>query len=462
MDMISTLSILSGVAGLHNWFTGITSSKILDQLLKDNKILHDKIEKISDRLFYIDEILEVKDRTKNSQEKLVNKRELREVLEPIQKCLNEYTLSTSVISTPHKLISAMTKDPWQVLFNITSINNLDRPTNPEAIPILFTDSDKFYVGWQMKGTLPLLFDCEYDPDTGLLLAFNSLNKNDIKVKSEKHDTDNQIKTTKSSKYTNKEIHLKENNFKIPIKSPDIKKSKVMDEIEFIFIPGGTFEMGDVFGDGQNIERPVHRVKIEPFYLSKYPITFKQFDPLKSYGGEDDNHWGRGNRPVINVNWYGAKDFCRTLSEQTGKYIRLPTEAEWEYAARECGKEIKWAGTNNPEALGNYAWYDKNSDDTTHPVGEKMPNELGLYDMCGNVSEWCASHGWMWNKYEEGTFENSLSLCHYDAFPDGQVCIRGGAYNWDALKIRCSFRGAYMDDEHYLNIGFRCALSVLKK
>lgn len=161
--------------------------------------------------------------------------------------------------------------------------------------------------------------------------------------------------------------------------------------EMIVIAPGTFRMGDIHGDGQELERPVHSVTIKrPFAMGRYEVTFDAYDKFANATGRElpnDQGWGRERRPVVNVYWEDARDYARWLSKQTGKRYRLPSEAEWEYAARSGGKEEKWAGTSLEKDLPDYAWFEPHSKGKTQPVGTRKPNGLGLYDMSGNVNEW---------------------------------------------------------------------------
>lgn len=173
-------------------------------------------------------------------------------------------------------------------------------------------------------------------------------------------------------------------------------------IELILVEGGAFEMGDIFGEGKADELPVHTVTLDSFYISKTEVTFDQYDRFCDATGRNkpkDEGWGRGDRPVINVSWKDARDYCVWLSMKTNQEIRLPTEAEWEYAARECGEKVRFGNGKliaNPEEINfNGDVKDKKpysiagkSRQKTLPVATFKPNALGIFDMAGNVSEWC--------------------------------------------------------------------------
>jgi len=158
-------------------------------------------------------------------------------------------------------------------------------------------------------------------------------------------------------------------------------------MEFVLIPAGTFTMGSPDSDSNayDHEKPAHQVTIsEPFYMGKYEVTQAQW---KAVMGENPSRFKGDDHPVENVSWEDVQQFIQKLNAKEGKEAcRLPTEAEWEYAAR-AGTTTIYSFGNNASQLGNYAWYDENSGNTTHPVGDKPPNPWGLYDMHGNVWEW---------------------------------------------------------------------------
>jgi len=161
---------------------------------------------------------------------------------------------------------------------------------------------------------------------------------------------------------------------------------------FVFVKGGCYEMGDTFGDGRANEKPVHNVCVNDFYMGKYEVTQGQWQAVMGSNPSDFKNCG-ANCPVELVSWNDTQDFIGRLNGKTGKSYRLPTEAEWEFAARSGGKREKYAGGDD---LDRVAWYGSNSGSKTHPVGTKAPNGLGLSDMSGNVWEWCQD--WYGDKY----------------------------------------------------------------
>ncbi len=224
------------------------------------------------------------------------------------------------------------------------------------------------------------------------------------------------------------------------------------EGNMVFVEGGTFQMGSNSGDSD--EKPVHFVTVSDFNISKTEVTFEQYDAFCDATGRDkpdDEGWGRGNRPVIYVYWQDAFDYCEWMSKTTGETYRLPTEAEWEYAARGGNKSkgYRYSGSNTISSVG---WYDDNSAEKTHPVAQKQPNELGLYDMSGNVQEWCSD----W--YGEESYSSSPQINPQGPNSGKARVVRGGCwFNYDFV-CRVADRGRYNPDFRYSGYGFRLVLS----
>ena len=218
-------------------------------------------------------------------------------------------------------------------------------------------------------------------------------------------------------------------------------------ISWVDIPEGTFNMGSPKSEFGNDEKPIHAVKISAFRMSKYEVTFEQYDKFCEETGRekpDDSEWGRGKQPVINVSWNDATAFC----EWAG--CRLPTEAEWEYACR--------AGTSTRYYWGeemdfDYCWMFDNSGGKAHPVGEKKPNAWGLYDMSGNVQEWCSD----W--YDSEYYSNSPDTDPQGPEEGKYKCTRGGWFYLMKTGCRSAKREKDLPDEGYRMHGFRVAKDI---
>ncbi|NUO82416.1 SUMF1/EgtB/PvdO family nonheme iron enzyme, partial [candidate division KSB1 bacterium] len=212
-------------------------------------------------------------------------------------------------------------------------------------------------------------------------------------------------------------------------------------LTLVLVEGGSFHMGDSLKDSKALgkdhedEQRVHFVRVDDFYMSTHEITFAQFDSFCTATGRallPDNGWGRGERPAINVTWEEAKAFCNWLRKRVGEevVIKLPTEAQWEFAARERGQLVRYAGTDDAPALPEYAWFATN---TTHPVGQKRANALGLFDMSGNVYEWCE------DRYDKNYYKDSPTDNPTGPSKGKDYVLRGGSALSAAADLRCSNR-----------------------
>ena len=236
--------------------------------------------------------------------------------------------------------------------------------------------------------------------------------------------------------------------------------------EMVAIPAGSFRMGCVSGlDCDDEEKPVRTVTIaQPFAVSKYEITFEDYDRFTHPNQVDDEDWGRGRRPVINVSWNDAKDYVAWLSSQTGQSYRLLTEAEWEYAAR-AGSATKYHFGNSESQLCRYLnFYDTTADNSYAPcsdgvgkqtavVGRYAPNAFGLHDMHGNVYEWVED---CWNDSYSGAPSNGDAWLSGNC--EGRV-MRGGSWLDDPWFLRSAKRFWNTSGIRDFNLGFRVARTL---
>lgn len=218
--------------------------------------------------------------------------------------------------------------------------------------------------------------------------------------------------------------------------------------EMTFIEGGTFNMGS--NDGGEAEKPIHKVTLNSFYIGKHEVTQALW---RNVMGNNPSNFDDNSKPVEQITWSYVQLFLAKLNKITGKKYRLPTEAEWEYAARggNKSKNYIYAGSNNPAEI---AWTDGYNKQNTYPVGSKKPNELGLYDMSGNVWEWC--NDW----YAADYYANSPVSNPIGPFFGSDRVARGGSYYYPAMISRTSFRCYYNPSRYSVcDLGFRLACSL---
>lgn len=206
--------------------------------------------------------------------------------------------------------------------------------------------------------------------------------------------------------------------------------------DMVRVDGGSFMMGSYEGDED--EKPVHNETVGTFYIGKTEVTQRLWTAVM---GSNPSSFRGENLPVENVTWFDCQEFVERLSRLTGRIFRLPTEAEWEYAARGGNKSrgYKYSGSNDLYRVG---WYDENSGNATHPVGQKLDNELGLFDMSGNVWEWCSDN------YSSNYNSPRNSSCRV---------YRGGSWNYSSGFCRVAYRSGSTPGNHFSYLGLRLAL-----
>jgi formylglycine-generating enzyme required for sulfatase activity len=223
-------------------------------------------------------------------------------------------------------------------------------------------------------------------------------------------------------------------------------------LEMVSLPAGEFLMGS---DESDYEKPQHQVKVNSFAIGKYPVTQAQYEAVM--GTNPSYFKNNPQNPVEDVSWNDAKAFCQKLSRITGKTYRLPTEAEWEYACR-AGTTTRYYFGDDANQLGDYAWYYENSNRTTHRVnrtthrvGQKKPNGWGIYDMSGNVWEWCEDD---WHNSYAGAPDDGTAWLDNDNRSQSLKCLRGGSWLFNPDFCRSASRSGPYPDDHDYDIGFR--------
>ena len=230
-----------------------------------------------------------------------------------------------------------------------------------------------------------------------------------------------------------------------------KQRAVLEKLleNMVFVEGGTFTMGatsEQGGDAESDEKPAHQVTLSNFFIGKYEVTQAEWQAVM---GSNPSYFKGSNKPVERVSWNDCQEFIKKLNSLTGLNFILPTEAQWEYAARggNRSKGYKYSGSNN---VDDVAWHDDNSGSSTHEVGTKMPNELGLYDMSGNVWEWCSDR---W-----GSYRNRSQTNHTASSTGSSRVLRGSSWYYYAWNCRVSRRISRSPDNGSSYHGLRLALA----
>jgi formylglycine-generating enzyme required for sulfatase activity len=220
------------------------------------------------------------------------------------------------------------------------------------------------------------------------------------------------------------------------------------DIEMVWVEGGTFMMGS--NEGDEAEKPLHEVNLKGFYISKYEVTQEQWQKLMD--NNPSNFSGCPKCPVEQVSWNDVQDFIVKLNSKSGKGYRLPTEAEWEYAAKGGNKKsfYKYAGSGN---IDEVAWYVSNAVSKTHAIGTKKANALGIFDMTGNVREWCSD----W--YDKNYYQYSTKSNPEGALTGNYRVLRGGSFDDDASNCFPAYRFTGRPYGRLNYYGFRLACSV---
>lgn len=218
-------------------------------------------------------------------------------------------------------------------------------------------------------------------------------------------------------------------------------------VSFVMVPveGGTFKMGSTDSDADSDESPVHNVTLSNFAIGQTEVTQELWTAVM---GSNPSNWVGNKLPVEKVSWNDCNTFITKLNQLTGKTFRLPTEAEWEFAARggNLSQGYKYSGSNT---IDDVAWYTSNSGSKTHEVGTKQANELGIYDMSGNVWEWCQD--WY------GSYSSSAQSNPTGASSGSYRVLRGGSCYYDATYCRVAYRYSPAPMYTLNGIGFRLAL-----
>ncbi len=425
---------------LYKNISGVFKGEQKQQYLEQ---ITNSIKRLSDNILYAPNMQMVQNVTKKPQQQIADLKEVKACLEPIQQALGDEIFSLAMILTPDKMQNILAKNPWEVLIDIRPVNLATPPNNPDLVPIVFHHGGVQYIGWQMRKTLPILFDCQLDEPRILPTLTPALTPEMKSPPKTGEEFEFEVITIDAKgEITNRRHHKA---------TQQIEQINHIN-IEMVYIPGGTFMMGSPEDEGEKNEKPQHQVTIQPFYMGKYPVTQAQWQAIM---GDNISYFKGKNKPVEKVSWNNAIAFCQKLSVLTDKTYRLPSEAEWEYACRAGTTTPFYFGETITSDLANY--YAKKTyasepkgfyREKTTDVGEFPPNAFGLYDMHGNVWEWCA------DKYHESYKGSPNDGSVWEKGGESNRTLRGGSLSVNPNYNRVAYRIRLAPVYRYNSIGFR--------
>jgi len=248
--------------------------------------------------------------------------------------------------------------------------------------------------------------------------------------------------------TKKEHHSKQVNTKRTFSQASLKQLLA----SMVWVEGGAFVMGSDAKGARNREKPAHKVNLDSFYIGQTEVTSKLWEEVM---GWNYSYYTCDNCAVNNISWKNVQEFIKRLNSETGKVFRLPSEAEWEYAAKGGSKSqgYTYSGSNN---IDDVAWFASNSAHRNHPVATRKPNELGLYDMTGNLWEFCMDD-MSRSIYSKATRNNPLNAPNKNFSITSMKVIRGSGYDFPANESEIYKRDGATSNVRMPDIGFRLAL-----
>jgi formylglycine-generating enzyme required for sulfatase activity len=475
------LSIVGGVSEAINIYKfGSTLAKGSDaeRVLGALDRIHATVERLSDNILYAPGI-EGLSPAAGTAHRLGGLREARALLEPVQVALGGEIVSSGLIETPDKMERVMLENPWAVLEDVRPQHLAVRQVNPDKVPVLFVHQGVRYIGWQMRGALPVLFNCGLRDLPGLGA---SLTPEVWEKPPQQQSWQSPVPPAPAAQarfqgagWLDKAKAFVTGPSGGPaLIAPVARETRAVARPAWAsgagqdkfglwadfalgdarqrmrWIKPGTFQMGSPEKeDGRfNDEGPRHEVRLtKGFWLGDTPVTQALWTAAM---GSNPSSSKDPKRPVESVNWNDEQEFLKKMNARIpGLDLGLPTEAQWEYACRAGTEGANYA--RGGQKLADIAWFDENSGGQTHPVATKRCNDWGLYDMLGNVWERCA----------DGRRGYTAKPVTDPAGPldSASRALRGGSWYYYAGLVRAANRGERGRGYRSNDIGFRCCVSV---